>query len=79
MSPTPQQKSELEKSLGEVFAGWRRKHGLGRAWTLETRKVEVVEAREPPITAWAACLPSEECSSPGDRGCRCALMRQSGA
>jgi hypothetical protein len=79
MSPSAQQKADLEKMLAEAFAAWRRKHGLGRAWTLETRKAEVVAIPEPPPAAWVACLPSEECSSPGDRGCRCAMMRQSGA
>ena len=40
---TPAQGAELESALVEVFAAWRKRHGLGRAWTLETRNSELIE------------------------------------
>ena len=43
MDPDAAQKRELEEALRDAFSAWRKKHGLGRAWTLETRKVEEIE------------------------------------
>lgn len=42
MEPTHQQKIELETALNAAFKTWRTKHGLGRAWAMDTRNDEVV-------------------------------------
>jgi hypothetical protein len=46
MSPTNEQRAELEQVLTAAFAGWRQKHHLGRAWAFgEIRNTEIIQAR----------------------------------
>ncbi len=42
MQPSASQKAELEAVLNATFAAWRKRHGLGRAYSLTTRQEEVV-------------------------------------
>jgi len=44
---TDEQLTELEGILNDAFVAWRAKHGVGRAYMLDTRNEEVLTVPEP--------------------------------
>lgn len=46
MEPSEEQQTELRAMLGATIAKWRKRHGLGRAFALQTRGAEVVQVAD---------------------------------